>query len=58
MGGLSGHQIAKSRRSDESSLPYEESFGFFCILMVMLDHSDSPSGDRPKGGRECFILSG
>ena len=27
---------------------FEESFGFFCILMVLLDHSDSPSGDRRR----------
>jgi len=29
----------------------EEPFGFFSFLMVLLDHLDSPSGDRQQGGR-------
>ena len=27
---------------------FEESFGFFCLLKVLLDHSDSPLGTDPK----------
>jgi len=29
----------------------EEPFGFFSFFTVLADRSDSPSRDRPKGGR-------